>query len=254
RARTLQAKGVAAQAQLDSAVNSYDSANAKLETARRAVAAAEAQLGVIAAQRRDVEQRLAKTEVRAPADGLVLARNATLGGIVSASGGALFRIAIDGDLELAATVAETALPRLTAGMRVVVRVSGVAPLDGAIRVIDPEIDQKSRLGTIKISLPRNANVRPGNFARGEIETLRSEGIAVPVSALLYKGSDAFVQLVVDGTIRTVAVKLGARSGDAAEIVDGIVEGQEVVSRAGTFVADGDRVTPVRDVRTGAVAR
>lgn len=252
RARTLQGKGVSTQAQLDNAVNSFDSANAKLETARRAVTATEAQLAVIAAQRRDVEQRLAKAEVRAPADGLVLARNATLGGIGSASGGALFRIAIDGDLELAATVSETALPRLANGMKVVVHVAGLAPIEGAIRSVDPEIDPKSRLGTIRISLPKDKDIRPGNFARGEIETLRSDGIAVPVSAVLYRGTDAYVQRVVDGTIQTVAVKLGARAGDAVEIVEGLAAGEEVVSRAGTFVADGDHVTPIRDVKTGAL--
>ena len=32
------------------------------------------------------------------------------------------------------------------------------------------------------------------------------------------------------------------------------EGQDVVSRAGTFVADGDRVTPVREEKTGAVVQ
>ena len=38
----------------------------------------------------------------------------------------------------------------------------------------------------------------------------------------------------------------------SKIVSGIAEGDEVVSRAGTFVADGDMVTPVRDEQTGAI--
>jgi HlyD family secretion protein len=186
RAKTLQQKGVSTQAQLDNAVNAFDSAGAKLEMAGKGVASAEAQLQVIAAQRRDIEERLAKTEVRAPADGLVLTRNATLGGIVSASGGALFRIAIDGQLELAATVSETALAALSPGMKVTVRIAGIEPLDATIRFIDPEIDQKTRLGTVRILLPAHDSVRSGNFARGEIETLRREGLAAPISAVLYK--------------------------------------------------------------------
>jgi HlyD family secretion protein len=254
RAKTLQQKGVSTQAQLDNAVNAFDSAGAKLETAGKGVASAEAQLQVIAAQRRDIEERLAKTEVRAPADGLVLARNATLGGIVSASGGALFRIAIDGQLELAATVSETALAALSPGMKVTVRIAGIESLDATIRFIDPEIDQKTRLGTVRILLPAHDSVRSGNFARGEIETLRREGLAAPISAVLYKGSDASVQRVVDGTIRTTPVKLGARAGASVEIVDGLAEGDEIVSRAGTFVADGDKVTPVRDQTTGGIVQ
>lgn len=254
RAKTLQQKGVSTQAQLDNAVNGFDSANAKLETANKGVASTEAQLQVIAAQRRDIEERLAKTEVRAPADGLVLARNATLGGIVSASGGALFRIAIDGELELAATVAEAALAALAPGMPVKVFIAGVEPLDAKVRIIDPEIDQKTRLGTVRILLPAHDKVRSGNFARGEIEILRRDGLAVPVSAVLYKGQDAFVQRVVNGVISTAPVTIGARTGASVEITNGLADGDEIVSRAGTFVADGDRVTPVREVAAGGAVR
>ena len=67
--------------------------------------------------------------MKAPADGLVLARNATLGGIVSAGGDPLFRIAIGGELEMAATVAETALPRLQPGMPVQVTPAGAEESD-----------------------------------------------------------------------------------------------------------------------------
>ena len=46
--------------------------------------------------------------------------------------------------------------------------------------------------------------------------------------------------------------LGVRAGRLVEIVSGVAEGEEVVARAGTFVADGDLVTPVRDEQTGAI--
>jgi HlyD family secretion protein len=55
-------------------------------------------------------------------------------------------------------------------------------------------------------------------------------------------------------VHSAPVTVGVRAGDAVEIVDGIAEGQDVVSRAGTFVADGDRVTPVREEKTGAVVQ
>ena len=71
---------------------------------------------MVEAQRTNVLVQIAKTELRAPADGLILARNATLGGVVMAQTAPLFRIAIGGEFELAATVAETALPRLAKGM------------------------------------------------------------------------------------------------------------------------------------------
>jgi HlyD family secretion protein len=127
--------------------------------------------------------------------------------------------------------------------------SGVA---GSIRRIAPEVDQASRLGAIRIALEPGSAARSGNFARGEIELLRREGVAVPSSAIIYKGSDAFLQSVRDGKVTTVPVTLGARADGLVEIVTGLAEGEEVVARAGTFVADGDRVTPVRAETTGAI--
>ena len=255
RTRKLSDKGVVSKAQLDNAVNAYDSAKARLNSAKMMLTSAEAQLGVIDAQARDVAVKLGKTEIKAPAAGLVLARNTTLGSVVSASAGPLFRIAIDGQLELAAELAETALPRVAVGMTVAVSVAGSRELlDGRIRLIEPEVDQRTRLGTIRMSLPENPNVRVGNFATGEIEVERRTGVAVPASAIIYKGADAFVQLVRQGVVSTVPVTLGVRSGGYVEIVDGLSEGDEVIHRAGTFVADGDRITPIRDEVIGAVSQ
>lgn len=257
RSTALQAKGVATKAELDNAVNASDSARAKLVSAQKALAVSQAQLGIIDAQRESVLLQIAKTEVKAPADGLVLARNATLGGVVSASGGPLFTIAIDGQFELDATVPETALPTLAEGMKATVMVAGgKKQLPGAIRLISPEVDQKSRLGSIRITLPADCIARSGNFARGDIEIASRDGVAVPASAVIFRGRDAFLQRVDDGRVSTVPVQLGVRADGFVEVVSGLEEGQEIVSRAGTFVADGDMVTPVptstRGEITGAI--
>jgi HlyD family secretion protein len=246
RVRALQSRGVSTEAQLDDAVNAADSARAKLVSAQKGLAASEAQLGVIDARKQSVILQISGTELRAPADGLVLARDATLGGIVSSSGAPLFRIAIGSEFELAADVAETSLPRLVPGMPVEVSLAGAkSDVGGSIRRISPEIDRASRLGSIRISLDAGSGARAGNFARGVIELFRRKGVAVPSSAVIYRGSDAFLQLVESGKVRTVAVTLGARADGFVEVVSGLAEGSEVVLRAGTFVADGDDITPVR---------
>jgi HlyD family secretion protein len=257
RAKALQAKGVATKAELDNAVNAADSAAAKLASANKALAASQAQIGVIDAQKKNILLQIEKTEVKAPADGLVLARSATLGGIVSAGGGPLFRIAIGGRFELDATVPETALPELKTGMKAGITIAGgKKELEGSIRLIGAEVDQKSRLGSIRIALPADCIARSGNFASASIEIASRDGVAVPASAVLYQGHDAFLQRVDNGVVSSVPVRLGLRAGGYVEIVSGLEAGQEVVGRAGTFVADGDHVTPVptstRDDVTGAI--
>ncbi|PSH63611.1 MULTISPECIES: efflux RND transporter periplasmic adaptor subunit [Phyllobacterium] len=255
RARALSAKGINSKMELDNATNAHDSANARLNTSRQALVATKSQLQLVAAQKRDVLLRLQKADVKAPASGVVLSRNALLGGIVSFNAGPLFRIARDQDFELAANIPEVDLPRLKENMPVAVRVSGMdEPVAGRVRLISPEITASSRLGSVKIALDRNPAIRPGNFARAVVELTRREGISVPLSAVVYHGRSALVQVVKDGVVDSRKIELGIRNDRAVEVLKGLAEGEDVVARAGTFVANGDRVTPVRvtDEATGAV--
>ncbi|MBB3235145.1 efflux RND transporter periplasmic adaptor subunit [Phyllobacterium endophyticum] len=255
RARALSLKGINSKMELDNATNAHDSAKARLNTAHQALIATQSQLQLVAAQKRDVQLRLEKADVRAPTSGVVLSRSALLGGIVSANAGPLFRIARDREFELAANIPEVDLPRLKEGMPVAVRVSGMnEPVSGRVRLISPEISASSRLGSVKITLERNASIRPGNFARATIELTRREGVSVPLSAVVYRGTSALVQVVKDGVIESRDVELGIRDHRSIEVLQGLAEGEDVVARAGTFVANGDRVTPIRmnDEATGAI--
>lgn len=255
RARALSAKGITSKADFDNATNAYDSANARLNTSRQALVASQSQLQLVAAQKRDVLLRIEKADVKAPTTGTVLSRNALLGGIVSVNAGPLFRIARDSEFELSANIPEVDLPRLKPDMPVAVRVSGMEqPVAGRVRLISPEITASSRLGAVKISLEHNDAIRPGNFARAVIELTRRNGVSVPLSAVVYRGPTALVQVVKEGVVDTRKVTLGIRNDRAVEVLDGLASGEDVVARAGTFVANGDRVTPMRiaEETTGAV--
>lgn len=254
RADKLTKSGVASSATLDNARSAFDSASAKANTATQALAVARAQAALVAAQRRQTEVQITKAEVKAPADGLVLARNAQLGAVVSGSAGPLFRIAKDGAYEVAANVAEADLQRLGEGMKAVVKLSGVdGTIAGKIRRVDPEINAQTRLGKVRIWLESDPRVRPGAFASVAIITAEREAPAVASSALIYSGRDAFVQIVKDGVAETRKVRIGIRQSGLVEIAEGAAPGDEVIERAGTFIANGDRVTPVKGAdQTGAL--
>jgi HlyD family secretion protein len=197
-----------------------------------------------------VELRIAKADVKAPADGLILARNAQLGSVVSAAGGPLFRIAWSGQFEVVADVPEINLTRVKPKALTEFRLTGIdEPLIGEVRMISPEIDAATRLGKVYLTLPQGSNIRPGAFARGEIELVRHNGVAAPNSTLLFRDKQAFLQVVKDGVVETRKVKTGARAGGFVEISEGLAEGEEVVERAGTFIANGDKVTPIMVTET-----
>lgn len=244
RTRALSEKGIVGQDVLDAKVSAAAAATARLASARQSVALAEADLAATKAERAELELRRSKAEVKAPTDGLVLRRAAQLGQIVSAAGGGLFEIARDGLVELDADVSETALGRLRKGEPAEVTAAGGIEVAGEVRLVSPRVDQASRLGRVRIALPRDPALRVGAFARAVVETARATGVAVPRTAVNTGPKGDFVQVVTDGTVETRAVQTGLATGNVVEIRSGLQPGETVVSVAGTFVRDGDKVTPV----------
>lgn len=245
RTRALSAKGIVGQDILDQRVSAAAAAAARLASARQGIALAEADRASAEADRRSLELRRTKAEVRAPTDGLVLARSARLGAVVSAAAGPLFEIARDGLIELDAEVSETQLGAIEKGQPASVRLPGRdESVAGEVRLVSPKVDQSTRLGRVFIALPPSPALRSGSFARGSVETARSEGVVIARTAVLTDEGVARVQVVKDGRIETRQVKTGLVAGDEVEITDNLQPGEDVVSLAGTFVRDGDAVTPI----------
>lgn len=246
RSKALRSSGALSIETYEQRVATALGAQAKLNSARQALAIARADKVLYEAQGREIEVKLGRTEIKAPAAGLISRRNAKLGTIVAlAAADPLFRIIADGAIELQADVAEVELPRLRLGQPVAVTPAGTnTALAGTIRLISPEVDKASRLGRLRIALTGNPPVAIGSFGRGVIETGRKSAVTLPLSAIAYARSGPTVQSVTDGKITTKPVTLGLVGDGRAEIVTGVAEGETVVARAGTFVRDGDIITPV----------
>ncbi|MGO4403788.1 efflux RND transporter periplasmic adaptor subunit [Bosea sp. RAF48] len=247
RTKALRESGNASMETFDQRAAAARSGQARANAARQLLAIATADLALAQAQGKDIDVKLARTEIKAPAAGIVSRRNAKLGATASMlpTTEPLFRIIADGAIELEAQVAEVELPGLKVGQSVSVLPAGAKnALAGTIRLISPEVDKASRLGRVRVALDGNPAVAIGAFARGTIETGRKRAVTLPLSAITYSRSGATVQTVRDGRVTTKPVTLGLAGGGRAEIATGLSEGETAVARAGTFVRDGDLVTPV----------
>ncbi len=113
-------------------------------------------------------------------------------------------------------------------------------ITGSVRRVYPEVDRMTRLGKVRIRLGDDPSLRIGAFARGTVEVARREGIAVPVSSLLY-GADGRASVLVakDGKVEARTVTPGLSSDGYTEIREGVAAGERVVARAGSFLRDGD---------------
>ncbi len=245
RTQTLAEKGLAAQSKSEQSESSAESAMARVTSAKKNKAAAEAQLKVIAAQIADVDLQLSRTAIKAPVSGLVVERNAQVGGIASAAGGSMFVLLRDGLLELRADLAEQDVLRVAPGQEVLMHIAGqTEALRGTVRLVEPSVSTTTRLGRVRISIEDPSKVRMGMFADAEILVVRKETLIAPVSAIGGSSSGAVALKVEDGLVKAVPVEPGIREGEWVEVVTGLKEGDTVVAKAGSFVRDGDRVNPV----------
>nr|WP_286198616.1 efflux RND transporter periplasmic adaptor subunit [Mesorhizobium sp. BR1-1-16] len=252
RGASLQEKGFASTSVLDQRRSLAGAASARRAAAEQGLAVAEADKALTEALRRELELRLAKTEIKAPTDGIVLSRNARIGAIVSGAGEPLFRIAEDGAIEMEAQVPETALARIAVGQPVVIHSAGIdTVIAGTVRLVAPRIDSTSRLGHVRVALPADAKVNAGAFARGTVEIARHSGVVLPQSAIVTVDGKPTAQVVKNGRVETRALETGISGGGVVEIRSGVAKGEDVIVRAGTFVRDGDQVTPVMASAEGA---
>lgn len=236
--------GVLTQASMDQRLALAKTTQAQLDGARSALGVAMADRKSQEAQRRELEVRIARTEVRAPVAGVVSRRSARVGALAMGSGEALFRIIEKGALDLDAEAPDDTLLRTRVGMAAQVTIGAEAPIPGTIRLIASEVDKATRLGRIRIALPTASAGRIGAFASAVVEITSREGVAVPASAVTRGERGRAVQVVVDGRVDVRRVETGLAFRDLVELTEGVKPGETVVARAAAFLRAGDAVRPI----------
>lgn len=178
--------------------------------------------------------------LRAPAAGLITKVHTMVGAPASPQAEPMFRIAIDNVLEFDVEVPGLHMPKLSVGATARISRDGQPDLAGRIRRIDPQIDQRTQLGHVRVALTGNAPLRVGLFARVNIDAKRSCGVSIPRSAV----DHSTIQVVAGDIIETRHVRIGLNSDTAVEILEGLKTDEIVVADAGTSLHDGDRVKPI----------
>jgi len=227
RAKELQAKGFYSQQM-----------NTQYQTAEQATAA---RLAAARARLDAAALRLARTEIKAPDDGVVSARSAAVGSLATA-GQELFRLIRGGRLEWRAAVPSADLGRIVGGGPVRITAPGGETVDGKVRQVAPAVDPATRNGTVFVDLPAGGVLRAGMFARGEFELGRAPAFVVPQAAVVLREGFAYV-FTLQGADRVAQTKvgLGRRQGELVEIVDGLPAAARIVASGAGFLADGDLV-------------
>jgi multidrug efflux pump subunit AcrA (membrane-fusion protein) len=179
----------------------------------------------------------APISLRAPAAGVVIQVNTIVGAPASPQTGPMFRISINNEIELDAEIPAVEVLKLNPGATARISRDDEPDLVGRVRLVAPDIDRRTQLGHVRLSLTNNPSLKVGMFARANIDAKRSCGVAVPRSAI----DHLTVQVVKGDTVETRRVRVGLVSDTSIEILEGLAEGEIVVADAGTSLHDGDRI-------------
>ena len=245
RTKKLRTSGIATQQSLDQFQATYDLAKAQLSNAKLGLEAAQADRAGIEAQLSSLMLNKSRTEIKSPVDGYVSNRTVQIGGIASGSKSPMYQIVADGIVKLVAEIPESDLPRLQVGQKATIIINGYdKPVEGEVKLISPEVNETTRVGLAHIRVADNIRIPLGTFGRARISLAAAEGVALPLTAVTFGDNGPTVQIIKDNKVEVRKVMTGLVGPDDIEITSGVAPGEIFVARAGSFVRNGDAVTPV----------
>lgn len=239
RMKTLQSQGMMSMQALDDAQMRRSNAQSDLVAARgRAVTA---------------RQQLRRTEIRAPFDGLVSERQASVGDTVQV-GRELVKVIDPRSMRFEGLVSSDQLQALKLGEAVSFRVNGMGDTEyaGTVKRIDATANATTRQVEVIIAFndPAKAPRVAGLFAEGRIATGGSQALLLPEGSLTRLGEQAWIWRVDAGAgadegageqkIAKVAVKLGPRDARSGRfpVLSGLKAGDRILRSPGDTLVDG----------------
>lgn len=179
---------------------------------------------------------------RSPVSGIVTEKKA-LQGMRFMPGDALYQVVDLSSVWVIADIFEQDIGMVKSGAKAKVIINAYPDkvFQGAVTYVYPTLKAETRTVQVRVEL-RNPGLllKPGMFAQVELAVpARSNTVTVPVSAVIDSGIRRIVLIQLkEGRFEPREVKLGARSDDYVEVLDGVKDGELVVVAA-NFLIDAE---------------
>ena len=226
-----------ARSDYDSAVATYQVAEARYEDALEEIRNRQAVLAQRQSEFALAEQRLADATLRSPLDGAVMERQASAGQYLAA-GAPVVSVVRMHPLRLRLRIPERAAADVRIGQAVKIYVDGdVDEHFGRVARLSPSIDEGNRTLLVEAEIANErGSLRPGTFARAELITASDRpAVFAPANAIVTFAGLEKVIVVEDGKSVEKLVKTGQRDGEKVEITEGLNAGDQVIVRPGNLV-------------------
>ncbi len=220
-----------------------------LEDAELRRNAAQSELAAAKARVVSARQQLARTEVRAPFDGVVSERKVSVGDTVQV-GREIVKVIDPRSMRFEGQVSADRMGEIKMGQAVALRVNGVAEgeFKGRIERIDAAANATTRQVEViaRFDDPTNAPKVAGLYAEGRVDTGLQTALVLPEGSIVRQGDEAHVWQI-DGTkLKKTAVQLGERDARRGEVVikTGLKAGDQVLRSPVGSLSDGQAVQRV----------
>ena len=255
RVARLSADGFASKQALDDAMKTLAMARAQRRGAELQVATnqpggsdyllAETQLAQARGTAAAARTRLSYTEIRAPRDGLLIARSVETGFVVQ-PGVELMRLSPTGETQIVVQIDEKNLSLVALGQPALASADAYAKENFPLSVvyINPAVDILRASVEVKLAAPE-----PPPYLRQDMTVSIDIEVARRPQALIVPSADVrnltsaapWLLIVRDGHAVRKPVKVGLISAGKAEILSGVDAGDQVVPSMATSITEGKRV-------------
>ena len=238
RSRNLFARQLLPKQTLDDTEARYSAAVAQLDLAR-------AQNNQSMSRLEELRIQVQNTTIVSPVNGFIARRAADAGAFVSQNAPIVDVVDI-GRVRLVANIVEKDLTQIQAGddTRVEVDAYPGEMFVGRIARVSPVLDPSTRTAPVEIEIPNPGfRLKPGMYARVTVTTdQRKDALVVPTNAVVDIGGrrGVFVASETD-TVQFRPVTVGIEENERIEILDGVEEGERVVTTGAAALRDADRV-------------
>jgi RND family efflux transporter MFP subunit len=226
------------------ATQALEDAETRHAAAVSQVTGAKAQMQQTRARIEGLKITLSNTTILSPVDGFVSRRLLDPGAFAGANTQVLSVVAI-GTVRLVASVVEKDFKRVQVGVPAVVEVDTFPgeQFMGQVSRVAPVFDPATRTAQIEIEVPNPGfRLKPGMYARVRLTVeRRANALTVPRNALVDMSGRRGVFVVEEQTARFQEVRTGLQDAERVEVIDGVAEGQRVVTTGALALRDGDRV-------------
>jgi membrane fusion protein, multidrug efflux system len=224
-------KGLISQTDLAKASQDYDLALIESGMRKEEVMAASKGLTQAEVDVQMAELDLERTIIRAPFAGIITDIKVSPGEHAE-PGRVLFTLVDIGEIKIIARVLESEVGKMRAGRGVDLRFSAHPDkvFKGTVEAISPVVNPEDKTCAVHIAVENpQEEIKPGMHAEVEIAAeVHKDRLLVPEDAVLVRGGRKLVFVVEEGLAKWRYIEVGLENESWAEVLDGVMEGEEVI--------------------------